>query len=79
MSRLLSPGEDGHEPVGAVLDNAFTLDQQRNTGSTTSFYRALMNSLEPADQAWVEEVVARHRTLEREADARGETLPHAAW
>ena len=81
MTWPLPQGDDAHGAAhaGTVLDNAFGVEHQRNAGSTTSFYRALMHSLEPKDQAWVEEVVARHRALEREADARGETLPHAVW
>ena len=65
--------------ASSPLDNAFAVDQGRRSGTTTNIYQALLHSLEPEDRQWVQDVVARHRALEREADARGEILPHAAW
>ena len=50
-----------------------------NQNTTQSLYRALLESLEPADQQWVLDVVVRQREAEAEGDATGQAFPRAMW
>jgi hypothetical protein len=70
MSRLLQP---------VSLEDAADVDAARTSTSALTLYRALMESLEPVDQQWVLDAVARQRRAETEAEARGESIPRPTW
>jgi hypothetical protein len=61
------------------LDDAFEVDEGRTSTAAATLYRALMESLEPQDQQWVLEAVARQRQAEAEAEARGESIARPTW